>query len=94
MLSLNSKTGIRAAWLDHDLFDAGHPGVYGPGREVHPKAVNGSFRALGDDLDSAVLEVSNKSANLMTGRGTLDKIAETDTLNEAADQKTPCDHRY
>ena len=93
MLSLYSKSWVRTARVKHDLFDTGHAGMCRSGREVHPKAVYGLFAALSDNLNAAVIEIANVSADLMTGRGTLDEIPESDTLNEAADQKTPCDHR-
>jgi hypothetical protein len=92
MLSLYSKAWVRTAGIDHDLFDTGHAGMCRPGSEIHSKSVNGLFGALGKNLNASVREIANVPADLMTGRGTLDKIPGTDTLNEAADQKPTCDH--
>src|SRR4051812_23040831 len=67
--------------------------IAGTGDEIVLEFFHRLLRAFGKCLDTAVLEIADVAADLMTSGRTLSEIAKSDALDLTADDKPPS-HRH
>lgn len=78
--------------FDHDLLDRFDPRIHWPGSKIELESADLLLASLCQRLDPAIGKVSNITLYLVTGRRPLDKISETDTLYNTADDELSSDH--
>jgi hypothetical protein len=91
MLTLNSERRESAIRFEDNFLNVFDTRISRAGDQIMFERLDRSLDTLRERLDTAVVQISDVSTNLMPSRGALDEISETDALDETANKKLSCD---